>query len=629
MRTYVPLSKLRPGPENPRKVKPRPEDHRRMVASIRSFGLIQPLVVRPVSGDAGEYEVIAGGRRLKALRQIYRSTEEDPKISCEVRNVDDSTAEGMSLAENFIREPMHPLDEAEAFAKLAIDEASGAEAIAAKFGVTEHYVRQRMKLAGLAEVVKAAFREDRIDIGTAEAFSAVPEDRQLAVWQEVGGNPRHAQQVRNIIAGAWIDSGHARFELSEVPEGSVSRDLFNDQVLIERSAFFEAQGRALTKEAESLREDGWAEVVITRQEDVQDRLYAMNAPPPEFDEKTNRKLAKLQERRERLEGKLETFGEGEGPAADAIQEKIAGLDELAQQVVEDAPQQFGEKTKAVGSVFLLIGPDGQVRREYRVPRAASRRSANGNGSVGGGTADSPEEPNTPTAGDLSDRQLAATFTHQVLAVREALLGAPAVRKRLLAMILNEKLRCEALAIRHEPNGVSLHASQGETFKSEVYSRLSERRSELDPFFQEHYVKDDAAYQRLSKLPDAKIGRLIDLLLVDCLTGHPQRKTELIEVLSAELKVGLRRSWRPDAAWLDGYRKIQLADLMAELRGKKMYDPAQETRKKSELVDTLAKLFTDAADGKLEDKELAERANAWLPVNLRASKPQAAQKENVS
>jgi hypothetical protein len=367
--------------------------------------------------------------------------------------------------------------------------------------------------------------------------------------------------------------------------------------------------------------------VTTRQEDVQDRLYAMNAPPPEFDERTNRKLAKLQERRDRLEVKLEEFGEGDGPAADAVQEKIAGLDELAQQVVADAPQQFGEKTKAVGSVFLLIGPDGQVRREYRVPRAASSRLTNGNGSSAAVGAEA--KPDTPTVADLSDRQLAATFTHQVLAVREALLSAPAVRKRLLAIILHEKLRCEALAIRHEPNGVSLHAAQGETFKSEVYSRLSEKRAELDPFLQEHYVKDDAAYQQLSKLPDAKIGRLIDLLLVNCVTGHPQRKTELIEILAAELKMDLRRSWRPDAAWLDGYRKIQLADLMSELRGKKMYDPAQETRKKSELVDALAKLFADAAEGKLEDKHLAERANVWLPANLRALNPQAAQKENVS
>jgi hypothetical protein len=63
--------------------------------------------------QTGEYQVIAGNRRLAALRQIHRGSKDDPKISCEVRNVDDPTAGALSLSENFVREAMHPLDEAE------------------------------------------------------------------------------------------------------------------------------------------------------------------------------------------------------------------------------------------------------------------------------------------------------------------------------------------------------------------------------------------------------------------------------------------------------------------------------------------------------------------------------------
>jgi hypothetical protein len=66
----------------------------------------------------------------------------------------------------------------------------------------ERYVRQRMKLATLAEPVKAAHREGKIDTAAAEAFATVPEDRQLEVWKEVNGNPRHAEHVRNVIANA-------------------------------------------------------------------------------------------------------------------------------------------------------------------------------------------------------------------------------------------------------------------------------------------------------------------------------------------------------------------------------------------------------------------------------------------
>jgi ParB family chromosome partitioning protein len=146
----------------------------------------------------------------------------------------------LSLAENFAREPVHPLDEAEAFARLASVECRGVAAIASDFGVTEQYVRQRMKLASLAVVVKDAFRQGLIGVGIAEAFAAVPEHRQVELWQETGGQPRHAQQVRNLIENAWIPATHALFDASGIDPASISHDLFGGDVLIERSAFLAA-----------------------------------------------------------------------------------------------------------------------------------------------------------------------------------------------------------------------------------------------------------------------------------------------------------------------------------------------------------------------------------------------------
>jgi hypothetical protein len=67
--------------------------------------------------------------------------------------------------------------------------------------------------------------------------------------------------------------------------------------------------------------------------------------------------------------------------------------------------------------------------------------------------------------------------------------------------------------------------------------------------------------------------------------------------------------------------------MAELHGS-IYNPASESRKKTELVEVLAKLFSDAADGKLEDKQLAERVNQWLPSNLREVKEEVVKRSHV-
>jgi len=122
----VPLSRLVPGKRNPRKVRPSREAHRRLVALIGSQGLIQPLLVRPVESKPKYFTVIAGNRRLAALREIHRN-DGDPRIPCVLRDVDAATGDALSLGENFGREGMHPLDEAEAFAKLASGDAAEAK----------------------------------------------------------------------------------------------------------------------------------------------------------------------------------------------------------------------------------------------------------------------------------------------------------------------------------------------------------------------------------------------------------------------------------------------------------------------------------------------------------------------
>src|SRR6185437_2930655 len=115
-----------------------------------------------------------------------------------------------------------------------------------------------------------------------------------------------------------------------------------------------------------------------------------------------------------------------------------------------------------------------------------------------------------------------------LAVREALLQNPVALRRVLALILHEKVRSESLAIRHEANGITLHASS-EGFKSAAFDRLREKREKLDPFSKEHIVEDVEAYEQLEKLPAAKLNALIDHLIVDCITSHLQRQTTLVKL----------------------------------------------------------------------------------------------------
>lgn len=602
----VPLSRLLHGKHNPRKVKPAREAHDRLVALIRAHGLIHPLVVRPAEGKPKYFQVIAGDRRLAALKEIHRNNG-DPKVPCVLRKVDQTTADALSLGENFAREPMHPLDEAEAFANLATREGKGAKAIAAEFGVNEHYVRQRMKLATLAAPIKTAYRQNGIDTATAEAFAAVPEDRQLDVWKELNGRPLNADQVRSVIANDWIDAEQAIFDRSTLPESAISQDLFGQRVLIERQAFLTAQTNALIEEQKQLTDDGWSEAVIAKQEDVQDRLLSMNPLPPEYDDVTARKLAKVESDRRKLHKLATSIPDNDERRIKRLRERFVKLADNERAILKAGTLAFSEATKSRASVFLILGADGTVRREYRLPRPKPKGSGNGSDAAGSRVAERP-----PTSEDLADRQLAETFTHQALCVREALYKNVLARKRILAMVLHEKVRSEAMAIRHDANGTTLHA-HGEGFKSSARDRIAAIRAKLDPLAEHHFVDDEAAYKLFEKLPEKKLDALIDLLVVELVTAHHLRPTALVQHLADELKVNVRDDWRPDANWLSAYQKIQLAHLLTELKGP-VHAPPPE-RKKSDLVDQIQKLFADAATGNLEDKSLISKLNAWLPANL--------------
>jgi len=149
----IPLARLVPSPDNVRKTKTGIDG---LAASIAAHGLLQNLTVRPASGK--NFEVLAGGRRLAALQLLAKQKKiaADHPVPCVVRGGDDATE--ISLAENEMREAMHPADQFEAFKKLA-DQGKGPEEIAARFGTTPRVVAQRLKLAVVSPKLIAAYRK--------------------------------------------------------------------------------------------------------------------------------------------------------------------------------------------------------------------------------------------------------------------------------------------------------------------------------------------------------------------------------------------------------------------------------------------------------------------------------------
>ena len=233
----IPLSQLELAPENVRKTPADPAALAELKASIAAHGLLENLLARaqgPGEDGVGHYAVIAGGRRLAAMQALAGEgvLDEDQPVPCRMTGASESAGE-LSLAENVIRIAMHPADQVIAFHGLA-QAGLTVSAIAARFGVSERLVEQRLRLGHAAPELLDAYRADEIDLETLKAFAVTMDHgRQMAVWEQVksqGCRPG-AWQVKRMLTEDQVSaaSAVARFvgiEAYEAAGGAITRDLF-------------------------------------------------------------------------------------------------------------------------------------------------------------------------------------------------------------------------------------------------------------------------------------------------------------------------------------------------------------------------------------------------------------------
>src|SRR5579871_4604325 len=140
---HIPLNRLTSWKGNVRKTGAT-EGFQELRASIAAQGLLQSLVVKKTS--RGKFAVIAGQRRYLALSSLAAdgALAADAAVPCRVMCAEASGTE-IGLAENVVRAPMHPADQFEAFRAL-VDEGASPADIAARFGLSETAVKQRLRL---------------------------------------------------------------------------------------------------------------------------------------------------------------------------------------------------------------------------------------------------------------------------------------------------------------------------------------------------------------------------------------------------------------------------------------------------------------------------------------------------
>lgn len=192
----LPIDRLRPNPAQPRRQFGE-EAIEELVASIRSRGLLQPILVRP-AGE-GAWEIVAGERRWRAAQRA--GVHDVPVV---VRELDDAEAAEIGLIENVQRVDLNPMEEAVAYARLAETHGRTQEEIATAVGKSRSHVANMMRLIALPEKCRKALEEGAISMGHARALlGAKDPNAALSVILKRGWNVRDTERfVRRLGDGA-------------------------------------------------------------------------------------------------------------------------------------------------------------------------------------------------------------------------------------------------------------------------------------------------------------------------------------------------------------------------------------------------------------------------------------------
>lgn len=170
----LPVQSIAPNPLQPRQDFSAPELEE-LARSIRVNGLLQPLVVRPLPGSKGRYELVAGERRFRAVRVL--GWEDVPAV---VREVEDEALLVLALVENLQREALNPLDEAEGYRSLADRFGMTQEDIARAVGKERSTVANFLRLLRLPPSVRKLVRDGKLTMGHARALLSIEDPVRCA-----------------------------------------------------------------------------------------------------------------------------------------------------------------------------------------------------------------------------------------------------------------------------------------------------------------------------------------------------------------------------------------------------------------------------------------------------------------
>ncbi|WP_414047390.1 nucleoid occlusion protein [Macrococcus equi] len=187
----VPVERIVPNRYQPRQIFDE-EKIKELAESIRSYGLLQPIVVRPIEEDM--YEIIAGERRFRALK--FNGIAETEVI---VKQMNDKETAAIALIENIQRENLSAVEEAEAYKKLLDLDGITQQDLAASLGKSQSFIANKLRLLRLSQPILDALSKQQISERHARALLALDEEGQKTMLGIIKSQHLNVKQTEERV----------------------------------------------------------------------------------------------------------------------------------------------------------------------------------------------------------------------------------------------------------------------------------------------------------------------------------------------------------------------------------------------------------------------------------------------
>jgi len=604
--TNIQLYKLTAWEGNVRKTQNKGIDE--LAASIEAHGLLQSLVVRK---DGKKFAVIAGNRRLEALTALLNAGKisTDFEVPCQViENNADATE--ISLAENTVRENMHPADECDAYRDL-IDKGAPIADVAARFGKTEHYVKQRLKLARVSPVVIEAYRKEKLNLEQVQAF-AVSDDHeaQAAVFRDFDPDRNDADDIRdalteNDIAVTDKRVRYVTLKAYEKAGGTVRRDLFSQDedgvFILDVPLLHRLVSEKLDRAAKTAQKEGWKWVEVHPEFDYQakSKFHIRREELTPLPAKKQAELEALQKEYDELEDQWSNSDDAERPERlDEVGERIEKLNAGREKV-------WTAETQAIAGAVVHLDHSGkaEIVRGLVRPEDMPKKTGKSDATAPDGTDPGDGEDATVGRAEFSAGLIESLTAHKSAAIAARLLEFPdkGLAAVVYTMVLDVFEHRHDTALKVSASSQSLHRVEG----SAAFKALEDAR---ETWGQRLPGKSGDIWQWCLE-QDQNV--LIDLLTfcAACSINAVQMKSDRPEndrldhagKLAAALQLDMKAYFTPTAE--NYFTRIGKPQILAAIQAAKGQPPAPawEKLKKAELA---------------QEAERQIAGTGWLPEMLR-------------